>query len=175
MRSAVDRASTLTSWDLENYNAGAAGLATPYAVENMRSVFSPADSPVRQGSHRALAAVANNFARETNMDELAGRAAVDPLEFRLRNLREPRMRAVLEAAASRFGWSRRNADCGTGAGPGKCNSHGDGNANSLAPPGSQRRARELKTKARAVPFTNCPGMLVIWGQSLEKKQAIGHR
>ena len=65
------------------------------------------DSPLRQGSYRCLAATANNFARESFMDELAAAAGADPLEFRLAHLENPRLRAVLEKAAKEFGWSAR--------------------------------------------------------------------
>ena len=40
------------------------------------------------------------------MDELAHAAGLDPLEFRLRNLDDPRLRAVLEDAAAKFGWGK---------------------------------------------------------------------
>jgi CO/xanthine dehydrogenase Mo-binding subunit len=40
------------------------------------------------------------------MDELANAIGMDPLEFRLKNLSDPRLRAVLQAAAERFGWGR---------------------------------------------------------------------
>jgi isoquinoline 1-oxidoreductase len=105
VRSGVKRDGAVTAWDFVNYNSGASGIATPYDVPHARTQFVPAQSPLRQGSYRALAATANTFARETHMDELAERVGLDPLEFRLRNLREPRLRAVLEAAAGRFGWS----------------------------------------------------------------------
>jgi nicotinate dehydrogenase subunit B len=78
---------------------------TPYDVPNQQIEFHPSDSPLRQGSYRGLAATANHFARETHMDELAHLLAMDPLEFRLKNLRDARLRAVFEAAAKRFGWS----------------------------------------------------------------------
>jgi isoquinoline 1-oxidoreductase len=116
IRSAALSDGTLAAWDFSDYNAGTAGLQTPYNVSNSRTVFNQSDSPLRQGSYRALAAVANNFARETNMDELAVRAGIDPLQFRLRNLHEPRMRAVLEAAARRFGWTGNTAAPGRGIG-----------------------------------------------------------
>jgi isoquinoline 1-oxidoreductase len=41
------------------------------------------------------------------MDELAEAAGRDPLEFRLAHLDEPRLRAVLEEAAGKFGWPNR--------------------------------------------------------------------
>jgi len=40
------------------------------------------------------------------MDELSHAIGMDPLEFRLKNLSDPRLRAVLQAAAERFGWGR---------------------------------------------------------------------
>jgi isoquinoline 1-oxidoreductase len=97
---------TLTAWECHNYNSGASALRCPYAVPNQRAAFHGSDSPLRQGSYRALAATANHFARETHMDELAHALHLDPLAFRLRNLREPRLRAVLETAARRFGWGK---------------------------------------------------------------------
>jgi isoquinoline 1-oxidoreductase len=66
-----------------------------------------ADSPLRQGSYRGLAATANHFARESFMDELAHAAQVDPLAFRLAHLKNDRLRAVLEKAAKEFAWVER--------------------------------------------------------------------
>src|SRR5207245_6551652 len=86
------------------YNCGAAGIRTPYDVANQTVQFHPARSPLRQGSYRALAATANHFARETHMDEVARAAGVDALEMKRRNLKDARVRAVLDAAAERFGW-----------------------------------------------------------------------
>src|SRR5690606_12825563 len=51
--------------------------------------------PVRISTLRALGAYINVFAIESFMDELADAAGVDPLEFRLRHLDDPRGRAVL--------------------------------------------------------------------------------
>ena len=116
VKSGVRRDGTLTAWEFHNYNSGAAGIRTPYDVPNVQTQFHPADSPLRQGSYRALAATFNNFARETHMDELAARVGMDPLAFRLRNLRDERLRAVLEAAADRFGWSRWQPRPGRGIG-----------------------------------------------------------
>ena len=60
------------------------------------------DSPLRQGSYRGLAATANVFARECIMNDLATELKLDPLQFRLKNLNNERMKAVLEAAANKF-------------------------------------------------------------------------
>jgi nicotinate dehydrogenase subunit B len=71
---------------------------------------------LRQGSYRGLAATANHFARETHVDELAHTLNMDPLAFRLKNLKDERMRGVLEAAAKAFGWGRTKPAGGHGFG-----------------------------------------------------------
>jgi nicotinate dehydrogenase subunit B len=63
------------------------------------------DAPVRNGSFRTLGAHGNIFAIESFMDELAEVAGSDPLAFRLAHLRDPRARAVLQAAADGAGWT----------------------------------------------------------------------
>jgi CO/xanthine dehydrogenase Mo-binding subunit len=97
----------LTAWEQHTYNAGAAGIQTPYDIANQLIAFHPALPVLRQGSYRALAATANHFARETHMDEIAHALGRDPLALRLLNLRDERLRAVLEAAAEAFGWGER--------------------------------------------------------------------
>jgi isoquinoline 1-oxidoreductase len=97
---------TLTTWEAHNYNSGGSSLRTPYEVANRHTELHGCDSPLRQGSYRALAATANTFARESHIDELAHALKLDPLAFRLKNLKDERLRAVLEAAANKFGWGR---------------------------------------------------------------------
>jgi isoquinoline 1-oxidoreductase len=103
----LDDKGSLTSWHFININAGGAGVETPYRVGKHRSESVRSESPLRQGSYRCLAATANHFARESAMDELAAAAGSDPLAFRLAHLENSRLRAVLEAAAQRFGWQER--------------------------------------------------------------------
>ena len=103
----LDSEGRLTSWHFVNINSGGAGVDTPYHIARHRSQYVSSQAPLRQGSYRALAATANHFARESFMDELAAAAEADPLEFRLRHLENPRLRAVLQAAADRFGWKER--------------------------------------------------------------------
>jgi CO/xanthine dehydrogenase Mo-binding subunit len=69
--------------------------------------------PVRVSALRALGATANVFAIESFMDELAAAAGADPVEFRLRHLKDPRARAVIEAVAAKAGW--RKGEKGDGA------------------------------------------------------------
>ena len=71
---------------------------------------------MRQGSYRGLAATANHFARESHIDELAHAVNMDPLEFRLKNIKDERLRAVLQAAAKSFGWGKSKPTSGHGFG-----------------------------------------------------------
>jgi isoquinoline 1-oxidoreductase len=110
VRAGIDAAGSICAWDFLDINAGTAGIAPPYTIANRRLRYQPADSPVTQSSYRALAATANHFARESLVDELAQAIGSDPLDFRLRNLADERLAAVLEAAAERFDWRARNAE-----------------------------------------------------------------
>lgn len=116
VRSGITDDGRLTAWDFHNYNSGGAAIATPYDVPVRRTEAHGARPPLRQGSYRGLASVANAFARESHMDELALLAGRDPLEFRLAHLNDRRLRAVLEAAAERFAWSDRKSRPGRGHG-----------------------------------------------------------
>jgi isoquinoline 1-oxidoreductase len=101
----LDEQGRLSCWHFVNVNSGGAGIETPYRAGKSRSQFVGSEAPLRHGSYRALAATANHFARESFMDELATAAQADPLDFRLAHLENQRLRAVLQAAAQRFGWT----------------------------------------------------------------------
>jgi isoquinoline 1-oxidoreductase subunit beta len=103
----LDAQGKLTSWHFININSGNPGIESPYRITNKLSQYLPSRPPLRHGSYRALAATANNFARESFMDELAAAAGADPLEFRRAHLDNPRLRAILETAAEKFGWKER--------------------------------------------------------------------
>ena len=112
----ADASGRLTGWTHLNVNSGAVGIMTPYRVPHQRIEFQPTDSPLPQGSYRALAATANNFARESLMDELARGLGTDPVEFRLRHLDDGRLADVIRAAAGRLSRSARADPDGTGVG-----------------------------------------------------------
>jgi nicotinate dehydrogenase subunit B len=107
IRSGAEKDGALTAWQFHDLNAGSAAAMTPYKVANQKISNQPVDSPLPQGSYRALAATANNFARESHMDELAARFGADPVEYRLRHLADDRLSAVLRAVAERAGWVAR--------------------------------------------------------------------
>ena len=106
---------TVTAWEFHNYNSGASAIQTKYAFPNQNIQFHNSKSPLRQGSYRGLAATANHFAREVHMDELAQLVGMDPVAFRLKNIQDQRLRAVLEATAKSFGWGAKKQS-GRGAG-----------------------------------------------------------
>ena len=74
-------------------------------------------TPVRTSSLRGLGALPNVFALECFMDELAERAGVDPVEYRLSLLSDPRARYLIQNVAERCGWASRGP-VGTGRGLG---------------------------------------------------------
>jgi nicotinate dehydrogenase subunit B len=76
-----------------------------YDFPNVKVVkhFIP-EAPLRTSALRTLGAYANVFALESFVDELAAAAGADPVQFRLRHLKDPRASAVIEAAARRAAW-----------------------------------------------------------------------
>ncbi len=74
------------------------------------------EMPLRVSALRGLGAYMNVFSVESMMDELAAAAGVDPVEFRLRYLDDPRARDVIRATAERFGWSKDKLPAGRGRG-----------------------------------------------------------
>jgi len=86
----------------------------PYEFPSQRIVnHLVREAPLRTSALRSLGAHANVFAIESFMDELARAADADPVEFRLRHLRDPRGRAVIEAVARNARW--RAGERGDGA------------------------------------------------------------
>jgi isoquinoline 1-oxidoreductase len=116
VKSGIAADGKLTAWEFHNYHSGSSGIETPYDVANQHIQYHSVPLILRCGSYRGLAATANHFARETHMDELAHAANIDPLEFRMKNLSDPRLRAVLEAAAKSFGWPGKKTQSGQGFG-----------------------------------------------------------
>ena len=75
------------------------------------------DLPVRTSALRGLGALANVFAIESFVDELALAAGRDPVAYRLGMLSDPRARRVIERVAAMAGWDAE-AEPATGAGRG---------------------------------------------------------
>jgi CO/xanthine dehydrogenase Mo-binding subunit len=103
----LDPQGKIATWHFININSGPNAVDTPYSIGKTDCRFVASQPPLRHGSYRGLAATANNFAREVFMDELAAAAGADPLNFRRSHLENPRLRAVLDTAASQFHWQER--------------------------------------------------------------------
>jgi len=112
VRSGISAEGRIVAWDFHNYHSGPASLRAPYAIPNFCCAYHRAESPMRHGPYRSLAAVANTFAREAHVDELAELAGRDSVEFRLQNVAEARLREAIQRAAERFGWGRRRTAAG---------------------------------------------------------------
>lgn len=123
IRSGIDDAGRITLWDYRVYAAGARSAEQFYDVpHNLLRTYGrwgsggPKVHLFATGPWRAPGANLNVFARESQIDTMAAKARVDPLEFRLANTSDKRMRRVLETAAERFGWKRAAGPSGRGVG-----------------------------------------------------------
>jgi nicotinate dehydrogenase subunit B len=112
--SAVDDAGKIASYDAHLYASGERSSEVLYDVPNVRITTyigrNAKVHPFGVGPWRAPGAGMNVFARESQIDIMAAKAKVDPLEFRLKNATDARLRRVLTTAADAFGWK-------PGAGP----------------------------------------------------------
>jgi isoquinoline 1-oxidoreductase len=119
----VGEGGRLTFWDYTTYFAGARGAEHFYDIPHHRTVDSPGGwrggpgtHPFATGAWRAPGNNTNTFARESHLDILAAQAGVDPVEFRLENLRDAKMERVLKTVATKFGWKVAKAPSGRGQG-----------------------------------------------------------
>jgi isoquinoline 1-oxidoreductase len=119
----VSESGLISFWDYGVYFAGERGSQHFYNIPHHRTVAyssgwagAPSSHPFATGPWRAPANNTNTFARESHIDVLASQAGIDPVEFRLRNLKDERMRRVLQAVAEKFGWSPAKAPSGRGWG-----------------------------------------------------------
>jgi nicotinate dehydrogenase subunit B len=79
----------------------------PYDYDNMRVVAHDMPPIVRASWFRGVSALPNTFAHESYIDELAAEAKVDPIEYRLRYLKDKRAIDLVDAVAERAGWTPR--------------------------------------------------------------------
>jgi isoquinoline 1-oxidoreductase len=131
IQAGVTESGLITFWDYGVYFAGERGAAQFYNIPHHRTVTygsgwtaAPGSHPFATGPWRAPGSNTNCFGRESHIDMLAAKVGMDPVEFRLKNLNDERMKRVLQAAASEFGWSPAKSPskrgygvaCGTDAG-----------------------------------------------------------
>jgi isoquinoline 1-oxidoreductase len=120
LRSGADREGRITFWDFLVVAAGDREAGQFYDIPDHRTrsrAGGPADlHPFATGAWRAPAVNTNTFARECQIDAMAARLKMDPVAFRLKNLKDPRMVRVLEKGAEAFGWIPGAAPRGRGWG-----------------------------------------------------------
>ncbi|WP_144140252.1 molybdopterin cofactor-binding domain-containing protein [Paraburkholderia sp. BCC1884] len=81
----------------------------PYDYRTMRIVCDDTPPIVRASWLRGVSALPNTFAHESFIDELATQAGIDPVEFRLQHLSDPRAIDLVKAVADKAGWTPRAA------------------------------------------------------------------
>jgi len=119
--SGLDASGRICLWDYHGYYAGSRGADQLYDVPNSRLTFyggqwGASAQQFTTGAWRAPGANTNIFAKESQIDIMAARAGVDPIEFRLRHVSDPRLRGVIEAVAKAAGWKPAKSPSGRGFG-----------------------------------------------------------
>ena len=118
INSGIDKSGRITLWDYNTYYAGSRGSETIYDVPNARTTDYGRGNvhPFATGAWRAPGNNTNTFARESQINIMAFKAGIDPLDFRLKNLKDEKMIAVLKAAADKFGYTPAKNPSGRGFG-----------------------------------------------------------
>jgi isoquinoline 1-oxidoreductase len=124
IKSGITNSGQIVLWDYEVLFAGERSSQQFYNIPHHRTVIrgewggggGASAHPFSVGAWRAPASNTNTFARECQVDIMAAKAGIDPLEFRLVNLSNQRMQRILKAAAEKFGWKGAKAPSGRGCG-----------------------------------------------------------
>ena len=122
INSGFDKSGMIKFWDYHVYFAGTRGADTIYDVPNAKTTSysrnrnAPPVHPFNTGAWRAPNNNTNTFARESQIDIMASKAGIDPLEFRLKNLKDEKMIACLKAVADKFGYVPAKTPGGRGIG-----------------------------------------------------------
>lgn len=122
LRSGIDKAGLIKYWDYNLYYGGSRGSDAIYEIPNVKITEhgqkrgAPAVHPFGTGAWRAPNNNSNTFAREVQIDIMASAAGIDPLEFRLKNLKDEKMIACLKAVADKFGYVPGKGPGGRGYG-----------------------------------------------------------
>jgi isoquinoline 1-oxidoreductase len=122
IKSGLTDSGKIVLWDYNIHGMGSRGAKLFYNVPHNRTTVY---GRLRNGKRPHLCATGpwrapdnnvNSFARESHIDVMAARAEMDPVEFRLKNITDERMRRVLKAAVEKFGWTPAKAPSGRGFG-----------------------------------------------------------
>jgi nicotinate dehydrogenase subunit B len=122
INSGLDAAGKLVLWEYTVFFGGERTSQPFYSIPHYRILLRGAwgrgggAHPFAVGAWRGPGSNTNTFARESHMDVMAAGAGMDPVDFRLKNLTDERMKRVLGAAAEKFGWTSARAPSGRGWG-----------------------------------------------------------
>jgi CO/xanthine dehydrogenase Mo-binding subunit len=124
IRSGLDRSGTIVFWDYRVYHAGSRGSEQFYEIPHHKErvygrwggAAGGSSHPFSVGPWRAPGNNTNTYARDLHLNLMASKAGADPLQFRLKHLKDRRMIDVLQAAAKKFGWQPIKTPSGRGYG-----------------------------------------------------------
>ena len=122
IKSGLDKENRISFWDYHVFFAGDRSSQNIYSVTHMRTLSRGAGfggggpHPFGTGAWRGPGSNSNIFARESHIDVMAAKAAMDPVEFRIKNLSDKRMLRVVRAASEKFGWTPAKTPSGRGCG-----------------------------------------------------------
>jgi len=123
IKSGLNSSGRITFWDYNVYYAGMRGSKQFYDVPHHKEVVhgrwrgrAGKNHPFAIGPWRAPANNTNTYARDLHLNLMAAKAGADPLQFRLKHLKDKRMINVLQAAAKAFGWQSLKTPSGRGHG-----------------------------------------------------------
>jgi isoquinoline 1-oxidoreductase len=122
LKSGMDKSGMIKFWDYNAYFCGTRGTEIIYDVPNLKITEfdskknTPSVHPFATGAWRAPNNNTNTFAREVQIDIMAAQAGIDPVEFRLKNLKDEKMITCLKAAVAKFGYKPKNNQDGRGIG-----------------------------------------------------------
>ena len=121
IKSGITGSGRINLWDYKQYFAGNRGADTIYDVPHAsttgyREKRGSSVHPFSTGAWRAPANNTNTFSRESQVDIMASKAGIDPVQFRLDNLADEKMIAVIEALTDKFGYTPAAGPSGRGIG-----------------------------------------------------------
>ena len=123
IKSGLNSSGQITFWDYNVYYAGMRGSKQFYEVPHHKELVhgrwrgrAGKNHPFGIGPWRAPANNTNTYARDLHLNLMAAKAGADPLQFRLKHLKDKRMISVLQAAAKKFGWQPLKTPSGRGHG-----------------------------------------------------------
>ena len=123
IKSGLDNTGRISFWDYKVYYAGQRGSKQFYEIPHHQEMVygrwrgrARKIHPFGIGPWRAPANNTNTYARDLHLNLMAAKAGVDPLQFRLKHLKDQRMINVLQAAAKKFGWQPLKTPSGRGHG-----------------------------------------------------------